>query len=301
MPELNVNNINMAYETFGKPGNPPIVMIQGLGMPLIAWPPPLIERLTDAGFFVVTPENRDIGKSQTFHEAGVPNLAWNWLKVRFGMTPRVLYTLTDMAQDVASLMARLNIERAHIVGVSMGGMIGQRLAIDHGQRCASLTSIMSTTGNPRLPRPEPEIVRKLIQRPKSDDVEDRLAHSLSMMRLICSPGFDVDFDFLEQRLRAMYARGMTRGGVARQMMAIAADGNRVQALRKVSVPTLVIHGKADRLVPVAAGVDTAEAIPDARLELIDGMGHDLPPGLHEPLANLIIDHARSVDADAVSA
>ncbi|MEN7344335.1 MAG: alpha/beta hydrolase, partial [Pseudomonadota bacterium] len=176
MPNLNVNGIDIAYETYGDVGGATIVMIQGLGMPLIAWPPPIIERLTEAGYHVVAMDNRDIGLSETFHDAGVPNLAWQWFRHRIGLKPRVLYGLKDMAQDVASLMARLDIHNAHVVGVSMGGMIGQRLAIDHGGRVSSLVSIMSTTGNPRLPRPEPEVLKKLLQRPRTDDIEDRLAH-----------------------------------------------------------------------------------------------------------------------------
>ncbi|MEN7342579.1 MAG: alpha/beta fold hydrolase, partial [Pseudomonadota bacterium] len=134
-----------------------------------------------------------------------------------------------------------------------------------------------------------------LQRPRTDDIEDRLAHSMGMWQLISSPGFEVDFDYLEERLRNMYARGMTRGGIARQMLAIGADGDRRAELRKLDIPTLVIHGKQDRLVPVAAGIDTADAIPDARLELIEGMGHDLPVGLHDRLSDLILAHVRGVE------
>ncbi|MFK8053775.1 MAG: alpha/beta fold hydrolase [Woeseiaceae bacterium] len=301
MPELDVNSVSIAYETHGDASHPAIMLIQGLGMPLIAWPPQFIDHLTAAGFFVITMDNRDIGMSTTFHDAGTPNLAWHWFKSKVGLRSRPLYSLKDMAQDVASLLSRLGIQHAHIVGVSMGGMIGQRFTIEHAERCLSFTSIMSTTGNPRLPKPAPEVIRKLIQRPKSEDIEDRLAHSMAMGQIISSPGFDVDFDYLEQRLRAMYARGMTRGGIARQMLAIGSDGNRAPELRKVKVPTLVIHGKEDPLIPVSGGVDTAEAMPNARLELIDGMGHDLPPGLHERLATLIIEHARSSDSSVAAA
>ena len=216
MPKLNANGIDIAYETYGEASGSTIVMIQGLGMPLIAWPPPIIDRLTAAGYHVIALDNRDTGLSETFHDAGVPNIAWQWFRFRIGLKPRVLYGLRDMAQDVASLMARLDVRDAHVVGVSMGGMIGQRLAIDHGCRVSSLVSIMSTTGNPRLPRPEPEVLKKL---------------------LISSPGFEVDFNYLEERLRNMYARGMTRGGIARQMLAIGADGDRRAELRKLDIPT----------------------------------------------------------------
>ena len=296
MAELTINGVRIAYERHGEVGQPTIVLIQGLSMPLNAWPPAFLERLIDAGFGVVTLDNRDIGLSQTFAAAGVPNLVWAQFKSRIGLPVRPPYRLEDMADDVAGLIAGLGLGQAHVVGISMGGMIAQLLAIRHPERCLSLTSMHSTTGNRRLPRPDPEIVRQLIRRPAGNSVEARIAHSMKTWRLISSADFGVDLDVVEQRLRDMYARGVTRGGVSRQMMAIGTADNRVRALRKVSLPTLVIHGDADRLVPVACGVDTANAIPDARLEIIEGLGHDLPPLAIDRLTGLIIEHARAVDA-----
>lgn len=301
LAETEVNGVRIAFEQFGDPSDPTFILLQGLSMPLNAWPPAFIDRLVEAGFHVVTPENRDIGKSQLFRSAGVPNLVWERLKLSFGLKVRAPYTLPDMAGDVAGLIAQLGIGKAHIAGVSMGGMIAQLLAIRYPQRCLSLTSIMSTTANPRLPKPDTEMVRQLLSRPKASDPEARIAHSMKTWSMISSKGYGVDLKHVEQRLRNMYARGVTRGGVMRQMLAIGLAKSRVAELRKLTVPTLVIHGDKDRLVPVAAGVDTAEAVPGAKLEIIEGMGHDLPPLLIDRITGLLIDHARENDTSAVAA
>ncbi len=301
MPEARVNDIRIAYEQHGPEDATPLVLVQGLSMPLNAWPPALLERLVDAGFHVVTLDNRDIGESELFSEFGVPNVPWQVVRMRLGLSVRSAYRLKDMAADLVGLMDTLGIERAHVAGVSMGGMISQELAMGHKDRVRSLISIMSTTGNPRLPRPDSEIFRLMMSRPKTEDVDARIAHSMKLWRLISSPGFEVDFDYIEQRLRNMYARGVTRGGVVRQMLAIAASWNRKHRLKAVDVPTLVIHGREDRLVPVEAGIDTAKSIPGARLEIIEGMGHDLPVGLLERLAGLISEHAHAAEGRSAAA
>ncbi|MEO0952572.1 MAG: alpha/beta hydrolase, partial [Pseudomonadota bacterium] len=223
---------------------------------------------------------------------------WQVLKMRLGLPVRSAYRLDDMADDVVGLMDELDIGTAHVAGVSMGGMISQELALGHAARLRSLTSIMSTTGNPRLPQADSEIVRLMITRPKTENTDKRIEHSMKLWRLISSPGFEVDFDYVEQRLRNMYARGVTRGGVVRQMLAIAASGNRAPKLKNVETPSLVIHGRDDRLVPVECGVDTAKSIPGAQLEIIDGMGHDLPLGVLERLSALITDHAHAAEREA---
>lgn len=301
MAEIEVNGVRVAYEQHGNADDPTIVLIQGLSMPLNAWPPAFLERFLDAGFSVITLDNRDIGASQLFRFAGVPNLLWQRVKFSLGLPINAPYTLDDMADDVAGLIAALGIGQAHIVGVSMGGMIGQLIALRHPQRCLSLTSIMSTTGNRRLPKPDREIITQLLSRPASNDTDARIAHSMKTWRLISSKDFGVDYEHVENRLREMHARGVTRGGVVRQMLAIGLAPNRVKRLRQLSVPTLVIHGDADRLVPVACGVDTANAIPNARLEIIEGMGHDLPPGLIDHITGLIIEHAQTHDEASAAA
>lgn len=301
VPEKVVNDIRLAYELHGPENGTPLVLIQGLSMPLNAWPPAFVERLTDAGHRVLVFDNRDIGKSQTFDAHGTPNLVWAALRQRLHLPVRAPYSLDDMAADTSGLMARVGMESAHVLGVSMGGMIAQLLAIHHPQRVRSLTSVMSTTGNPRLPSPERHVVRQLITRPKTDDLESRIAYSLGMWRTISSPGVEYDMEYVEQRMRAMYERGMTRGGVARQMIAIATAPNRVPLLRKLKTPTLVIHGKDDPLVPLAAGADTAGAIPDARFEVIEGLGHDLPPAFFDRITGLVIDHISTAHGDSQAA
>lgn len=301
MPEARVNDIRIAYERHGPEDATPLVLVQGLSMPLNAWPPALIERLVESGFHVVTLDNRDIGKSELFREFGVPNVPWQVVRMRLGLPVRSAYRLHDMAADVVGLMDTLGIQSAHVAGVSMGGMISQELAMRHADRVRSLTSIMSTTGNPRLPRPDREIFRIMVTRPRTEDVDARIAHSMKLWRLISSPGFAVDFEYVEQRLRNMYARGVTRGGVIRQMLAIAASGNRKPRLNAVELPSLVIHGREDRLVPVEAGIDTAKAIPGARLEIIEGMGHDLPVGVLDRLAGLISEHAHAAEGRSAAA
>lgn len=290
MPETTANGIRIAYEQYGDGDGEPIVLIQGLSMPLNGWPPAFVQRLTDAGHPVLVMDNRDIGKSQLFDGAGTPNVMWQLVKSKLGLRLNAAYSLRDMADDVSALMAKLHISSAHVVGVSMGGMIAQLVAIRHPHRVASLTSIMSTTGNRRLPQASPEIAKQLISRPSSSDADARIAHSMKMWHMISSKGHGVDLQLVEQRLRDMYARGVTRGGVLRQMLAIASEKNRVPELRQLKVPALVIHGSRDPLVPPAGGVDTAEAIPNARLEIIEDMGHDLPPGLHDTITGMLLSH-----------
>ncbi len=301
MPVARVNDIRIAYERHGPEDATPLILVQGLSMPLNAWPPVFIERLVEAGFHVVTLDNRDIGESELFRDFGVPNVPWQILRMRLGMSVRTAYRLSDMADDIVGLMDALHIGSAHIAGVSMGGMISQELAMGHADRLRSLTSIMSTTGNPRLPQADSEIVRLMVTRPKTENTDKRIEHAMKLWRLISSPGFDVDYDYVEQRLRNMYARGVTRGGVVRQMLAIAASGNRAPRLKTVETPTLVVHGREDRLVPMEGGVDTAKSIPGARLELIEGMGHDLPLGVLEILSELITDHARAAEREREAA
>ncbi|MEM9172855.1 MAG: alpha/beta hydrolase [Pseudomonadota bacterium] len=295
MPETRANGITIAYEQYGDGQEAPIVLLQGLSMPLNAWPPAFIDRLTDAGHPVLVMDNRDIGKSETFHQFGIPNLAWQVVKDRVGLPVARAYSLADMAADVNGLMASLGLASAHVAGVSMGGMIAQTLAIRFPARVRSLTSIMSTTGNRRLPKPSSEITRLMLSRPSTADNDARIAHSMKLWRLISSKGFGVDYDLVEKRLRDMYARGVSRGGVIRQMLAIGTAKSRVKALRKLDVPTLVIHGSEDPLVPPAGGVDTADAIPNAKLEIIEGMGHALAPGLIDRLTGLLLDHVAEVE------
>jgi pimeloyl-ACP methyl ester carboxylesterase len=259
-------------------GLPVVMLIMGLGMQLIAWPPALVQSLVDAGFRVVRLDNRDIGLSQHFDAAGTPSLLWQGLKYRLHLPISSPYSLKDMAADTVGVLDALKIGKAHIVGVSMGGMIAQRVALLVPGRVASLVSIMSTSGARGLPEASPQVTRVLLSRPGKGK-QAAIEHTVKLLQAIGSPGFPTPEAELREKVTAAAERSFHPQGVLRQMLAIAADGARAQELQKVAVPTLVIHGKGDPLLPPAGGEDTARRIPGARFEGIEGMGHDLPPGV----------------------
>lgn len=291
MPKLRANDIEIAYELWGSPAAPVLVLIQGLGMPLTAWPPKLVELLVEQGFRVLLFDNRDIGHSQMI-DVRTPNIAWQFVRKMIRLRVKAPYRLVDMMNDTDQLMQGLNIDSAHVVGISMGGMIAQLLAIHRPARVMSLVSIMSTTGNRRLPGPERSVRRHMMSRPEFDTPQARLEFGMKTWRLIGSPGYPTSDRDCRETLDRISTRGSPPAGMARQMLAILETGSRVKALRSLDVPTLVIHGDSDPLVPLAGGVDTAQAIPGARLEVVPGMGHDLPAQLLEKLAGLIAAHAR---------
>jgi pimeloyl-ACP methyl ester carboxylesterase len=275
--QITANGISIEVQDTGT-GREAVLLVMGLGMQLTAWPLPLIDSLSTAGYRVITMDNRDIGLSQHFDALGVPNLLWASFKHRFGMPIHAPYTLHDMAQDALGVLDALGIAKAHIVGASMGGMIAQRIALAAPQRVLSLTSVMSTSGAKNLPGPKPHVLRALMSRPMGQDVEAIVAHYVRLFGIIGSPGFPVDADVLKDRMRESVRRSYHPQGTARQMVAVAADSQRADALRGLRCPTLVLHGKADPLVPYACGEDTALRIAGARLVGIEGMGHDFAPG-----------------------
>ena len=298
--KVRANGIDIEVEDTGadgsQAGRPVVLLIMGLGMQLIAWPPALVQALVDAGYRVIRHDNRDIGLSQPFDHLGAPNLVWASLQHRLGLSPRAPFTLKDMAADAVGVLDALKIERAHIVGVSMGGMIAQRVAIAAPQRVLSLTSIMSSSGARGLPRAKPRVLKALLSRPASHAHEDIVNHYINLYTVIGSPDFVVH----EAELRARILAGITRSfrpvGTMRQMVAIVADSTRAAELVRVQAPTLVVHGAADPLVPLACGKDTARRIPGARLEVIKGMGHDLPPGVVQEILRVLIPHLRQATA-----
>ncbi len=268
-------------------------------MQLIAWPMDLIQALVDAGYRVVRFDNRDIGLSQHFDGAGVPNILWAGLKARLGLAVRSVYSLTDMAKDAIGVLDALNITKAHIVGVSMGGMIAQRVALAAPQRCLSLTSIMSTSGARGLPEAKPHVVRALISRPTSMDPQDIGDFYVKLIRVIGSPGFPVPEVEVRARSAIAFKRSYHPQGVLRQMMAIMADTRRANELKNVTVPTLVVHGTEDVLVPLACGHDTAKRISASKFVPIEGMGHDLPPGVVKRLLVSLIPHFKAASRSRV--
>jgi proline iminopeptidase len=293
MPTLTANGIRIAFDTAGDPKAVPILLVHGLGMQLTAWPDEFVEGLVELGFYVIRFDNRDCGLSTKFEQAGAPNLALAWLKSKLGWRLRSAYRLEDMADDALGVLSALGVARAHVVGVSMGAMIGQILAARHPQRVLSLTSIMSSSGRRGLPGPTPQARKALMRRPADPtDIDSILEQWVTLLRTIGSPSYPTPEKLLRRRVARSLRRSYCPGGVLRQMMAVAAAGDRSELLRSIAVPTLVIHGAADPLVPLACGLDTAAQIPGARLEVIEGMGHDLPPQLIERLLALIDAHAR---------
>jgi pimeloyl-ACP methyl ester carboxylesterase len=284
--KISSNNISIEVEDTGAlplqsngQARPVVLLIMGLGMQLVAWPPALVQSLVDAGYRVVRHDNRDMGLSQHFDNLGKPNLIWASLKHKLGISITPPYSLQDMALDAIGVLDALQIDKAHIVGASMGGMIAQRVAIAAPNRALSLTSIMSSSGARGLPQAQPAVVRVLFSRPKSTILEAVADYYVNFFKIIGSPGFPTDPVETRERILKGLKRSYHPEGTLRQMVAIAADAKRHLELANITCPTLVIHGKHDPLVPHDNGVDTAKRIKGAQLVSIDGMGHDLPAGV----------------------
>ena len=293
MPQITANGISIEYEAYGDKANPPLLLVMGLGAQLTLWPMELVEALVARGYYVIRYDNRDIGLSQKFGTHGIPNFKRVALMRMVGLRARIPYRLTDMADDAAGLLDALGIAKAHVVGASMGGMIVQLLAVHHADKLLTMTSIMSTTGNRKVPPAKPEAMKALLNRaPAGATLEQLMPIGLNVSRAIGSPGYPADEARLKERIERDFTRSFYPQGAARQISAIVDDGDRRKRLAKVTTPTLVIHGAADPLVPVEGGRDTAAAIKDAKLLEIDGMGHDLPLELVEQIADAIAEHAR---------
>jgi pimeloyl-ACP methyl ester carboxylesterase len=293
MPIAHANGIPIYYEDHGNPEDPAVLLIMGFGAQLTLWPDELVDAITAQGFRVIRYDNRDIGLSHKFDGMRAPGVVKLTLMSRIGLRPRVPYTLSDMADDGAGLLDALGIEAAHIAGASMGGMIAQRFAARYPGRTRSLVSIFSTTGNPKLPPARKEAMQALIKRPASNEEAVLVEHGMMLARTIGSPGFPTDEEWLRAKVTAAVRRSVYPEGPTRHLAAIVADGDRRKLLRGLDVPTLVLHGEDDPLIPVAAGHDTAEHIRGARLRTIAGWGHDLPLALIDELAGEIVGHARA--------
>ena len=276
----------------------PLLLIMGLGMQLVAWRDGLVEQLVDRGFCVIRFDNRDIGLSQRFNELGTPNLLWQGLRYGLRLPVAAPYTLREMAADAAALLDALGIASAHVWGASMGGMIAQRLAAEHPHKVRSLTLMMTTSGARHLPQASARVRRALLARPASAAEADVAEHYVRLFRLIGSPQYPAPEAESRAFLLSVVRRGGTRSaaGVARQLTAIAADGDRTALLARISAPTSVIHGAADPLVPAASGVQLAQLIRGAQLDLIPGMGHDLPAPLWPRFCDRVQDAARRASA-----
>jgi len=275
--QISANGIALEIEDHGSPAGEPLVLIMGLGMQLIAWHEDFVQSLVSRGFRVIRFDNRDIGLSQNFDHLGLPNLPMEALKLAMRLPVHSPYSLADMANDTAGLLDVMGIRSAHICGASMGGMVAQQLAARHPQRVKSLTLMMTTSGARRLPGPSLRVRAAMLSRPDDpQSVDSVVDYYVKLYKLIGSPGYPATDEYLTRRLGMSVRRSYRPRGSARQLTAIAADGDRSPLLARIKAPTQVLHGTDDPLVPVAAGRDLAEQIAGARLDLIEGMGHDLP-------------------------
>jgi len=289
------NGIRLGYDTFGSPADPPLVLIMGLATQMIMWDEDFCRALAARGRYVVRFDNRDIGVSSRLVESRPPSMADILMTAVTRSPVRARYTLLDMAKDTLGLFDALGFRSAHVVGISMGGAIGQELAIHFPERVRTLTAIMSSTGDPKLPPPTMPAMRVLFARPKIGDRESYLRHFLKTWRTLTGNRFPFDEQRTRRQGEISYERGPNPAGAARQMLAIVASGNRRDALRLVKAPTLVIHGTNDPLVRFAAAPDLVRAIPGAKLLAIDGMGHTLPRPVWPQIVDAIAEHTRERD------
>ena len=297
MTAASANGLTIEYESLGDPADPAIVLIMGLGMQLLAWPDEFCRLLVRRGFRIVRFDNRDSGLSSRVAGQRSMNPMLAMIAARLGLRVRAAYGLEDMARDTVGLMDALGIERAHIVGASLGGMIAQVLAARFPARVLSLTSIMSSSGNPKVSRPKKRALQIMMGRPpRGATTEQVTAHLVDVFRAIGSPDYPIERHELHERIGRWVRRAYDPAGTARQMVAIIASGDRRRLLREIRVPTLVIHGAEDPLVRVEAGHDTARAIAGAEMLVIDGMGHDLPDPLLTTLADAIARHCSAATA-----
>ncbi|MDR0736802.1 MAG: alpha/beta hydrolase [Zoogloeaceae bacterium] len=289
MPLVDIGALRLETECCGAADASAILLIQGLGTPLTRWPQPLIDRMVDAGHRVVRFDNRDTGLSSRLDALGAPRLAQFFA----GQIASPLYTLADMAADAIALLDALRIEKAHVVGASMGGMIGQIAAALHPARCLSLTSIMSSSGNPLLPPPTPAAQQTLIAPlPFPHDERAIVKDAVRRQQVLMSPGYPTPEAELEAMFTFEFRRGFHPAGIARQLAALLTGGDRRPLLARIRVPCMVLHGREDPLIPFACGVDTAKAIPTAELRVLPGMGHDFPFALTPQFADAILSATR---------
>jgi pimeloyl-ACP methyl ester carboxylesterase len=302
MPQVRANGIDIEYETFGSDGDPVILLIMGLGGQLTLWPETFCKSLAARGFRVIRFDNRDAGKSTHLIDAGAPDIGALMAKLMSGQPAQSPYTLDDMANDAVALLGALSVERAHIVGASMGGMIAQLVAAQHPAVTTSLVSIMSSPGRPGLPPGRPEAMAALMTPLPTNSREDRIVASMKTWRIIGSPGYPAT----DAELRADAERDIDRipfepTGMARQMAAILVGPPRNDILKSVTAPALVIHGADDPLVPVEAGQDTAASIPGAELIVVPGMGHDVTVALTPILEKHVGDFVARVEETRLTA
>jgi pimeloyl-ACP methyl ester carboxylesterase len=282
VPQANVNGIEIEYATQGDPSDPALLLVMGLGAQLTTWPKGFVDGLRQSGFFVILFDNRDSGLSSKFE--GLPDIAALFTGTDLSSTP---YRIEDMADDAAALLTALGVDQAHVVGVSMGGMITQALVINHPRLFLSASSIMSTTGDRAVGAPTGEALTALL-RPVATSREEAIQASVEGSLVIGSPEYPTDEHILRERAAAAYDRSYCPEGTARQLGAILGSPDRTKGLQGVGIPFLVVHGEADPLVTLSGGEATAAAVPGSTLLTIPGMGHDLPEALWGSVTDAIV-------------
>jgi pimeloyl-ACP methyl ester carboxylesterase len=286
--QLFVNGVRLEVEDTGEKDRVAVLLIPGMAMQLIVWPEAMVHQLHQAGLRVIRLDNRDIGLSQDMAHLPAPNLLWFMLQQKLGLQPQAPYSIQDMANDALGVLDHLQISQAHLVGVSMGGMIAQRMCISAPQRALSLTSIMSSSGAKGLPGPTPAMRRVLFASPAQAGSDAARQQALRFVQALAGPGFEHPEGSQQQLVNDSLKRSNRPMGAYRQMLSAMADRARAGLLSRITTPTLVIHGKADPLVPYACGEDTARRIPNAKLHGIEGMGHDMPPGALEQMMSRLL-------------
>jgi len=290
---VKTNGIELVYDTFGEPEAPPILLIMGLGCQMIDWKDELCSLLAARGFYVIRFDNRDVGQSTVFHDAGHPSINAMLEAMGRGEKVQAPYLLSDLVADTIGLLDALGIEKTHVVGLSMGGMIGQLMAAHHPDRVLTLTSIMSSTGEPGLPASAPEAWACLTERLETE-LQPFLEQYDRKWRVYCGPAYPFDAKAGREHAARVFERGVHPAGRDRQMAAILASGSRKEALAAVRCPVLIIHGESDPVVRIEAARATARAVGDAEIVTFAGMGHDLPKAVWPRVVEAIARHASRV-------
>jgi pimeloyl-ACP methyl ester carboxylesterase len=289
--QISANGIAIEVDDQGPPSAEAVLLIMGLGMQLTAWPDALVADLLQRGYRVIRFDNRDAGLSQGFDHLGVPNMVWAGIKHLVHLPVHAPYALTDLASDSIGVLDALGVQRAHVVGASMGGMVAQHIAASHPERVRSLTLIMTTSGARSLPQPSLDVTRLLMSRPADASAEAVADHLLRLFSVIGSPAYRPDTAALREQMLLGVQRAWRPMGTSRQLAAVVADGDRTPLLAAIQAPTHIIHGESDPLVPVASARQLAEHIRGATLDLVPGMGHDFPPPLMGRIAQGIAQNA----------
>ncbi|BFM17225.1 alpha/beta hydrolase [Maricurvus nonylphenolicus] len=297
----NVSGIRLAYETFGDKDNPAILLIHGLGTQMIGWPESLCHQLADLGFYIIRFDNRDVGKSSNLISLGKPSLVRIGIATSLGRPANTPYTVRHMAQDTVALMDFLQVDKAHIVGASMGGMIAQWMGIAYPQRVASLTLMMTSSGRKGLPGPNLKVRMALLGNPSPSDRQACINQGVKVWKKLAGKSYPSTEAEVTHFVTRSVDRGYNPLGIMRQLSAIMADSERCARLREIDRPTLVIHGDDDPMLPLPNGIDLWHRVPNAQMEVIEGWGHDLPVGVIPRLVNLIFEHIRGETNNPVAA